>query len=109
MQHTMSACQNWLQCALRLTSDGLCVAVQVESSMPRDIARGIASVKRFVRQQSIKGVHGTLIELIECSNRLHTAIEVLNSPSTQISRACPAEFLTSVHGIAVAGRRRNVL
>ena len=44
--------------------------------MPRDIARGIASVKRFVRQQSIKGVHGTLIELIECSNRLHTAIEV---------------------------------
>ena len=38
--------------------------------MPRDIARGIASVKRFVRQQSIKGVHGTLIELIECSNRL---------------------------------------
>lgn len=50
--------------------------VQVESSMPRDIARGIASVKRFVRQHNIKGVHGTLIELIECSNRLHTAIEV---------------------------------
>ena len=44
--------------------------------MPRDIARGIASVKRFVRQHNIKGVHGTLIELIECSNRLHTAIEV---------------------------------
>lgn len=57
--------------------------------MPRDIARGIASVKRFVRQQSIKGVHGTLIELIECSNRLHTAIEVL-SPSRA---SAPSQFL----------------
>ena len=67
--------------------------------MPRDIARGIASVKRFVRQQNIKGVHGTLIELIECSNRLHTAIEVCspdvilgllcshNSPSGPVSQA----------------------
>ncbi len=50
--------------------------MQVDSSMPRDIARGIASVKRFVRQHNIRGVHGTLIELIQCSNRLHTAIEV---------------------------------
>ena len=44
--------------------------------MPRDIARGISSVKRFVRQHNIKGVYGTLIELIECTPRLHTAIEV---------------------------------
>ena len=44
--------------------------------MPRDIARGISSVKRFVRQHSIQGVYGTLIELIECTPRLHTAIEV---------------------------------
>lgn len=49
---------------------------QVESSMPRDIARGISAVKRFVRQHGIKGVYGTLIELIECTPRLHTAIEV---------------------------------
>lgn len=50
--------------------------MQVESSMPRDIARGISNVKRFVRQHNIKGVYGTLIELVECTPRLHTAIEV---------------------------------
>ena len=67
--------------------------------MPRDIARGIASVKRFVRQQSIKGVHGTLIELIECSNRLHTAIEVLSPSPAQhfsVSGSCLSPSLCTI-------------
>lgn len=73
------------------------IKMQVESSMPRDIARGIASVKRFVRQQNIKGVHGTLIELIECSNRLHTAIEVLNSSLELTPTLCWNHFSRSMH------------
>ena len=76
-KQSKSFCFIWPGSGLwRALSSRASTFVQVESSMPRDIARGIASVKRFVRQHSIKGVHGTLIELIECSNRLHTAIEV---------------------------------
>ena len=44
--------------------------------MPRDVHRGINSVKRFVRQHRIEGVHGTLIELIDCLPQLYTAVEV---------------------------------
>lgn len=49
---------------------------QVDMSMPRDVSRGVNSVKRYVRQHDIRGVHGTLIELIECMPQLHTAVEV---------------------------------
>ena len=44
--------------------------------MPRDVNRGINAVKRFVRQQGIEGVHGTLIELVSCLPALYTAVEV---------------------------------
>lgn len=49
---------------------------QVDGSMPRDVNRGINAVKRFVRQQGIEGVHGTLIELVSCLPALYTAVEV---------------------------------
>ena len=44
--------------------------------MPRDINRGINSIKRFVRQANIQGVHGTFIEIIDCIPQLRTAVEV---------------------------------
>lgn len=44
--------------------------------MPRDVARGLSSVKRFVREHQIRGVHGTLIELFKCMPQLYTAVEV---------------------------------
>ena len=44
--------------------------------MPRDVARGLSSVKRFVREHRIGGVHGTLIELFQCAPQLYTAVEV---------------------------------
>lgn len=43
--------------------------------MPRDVSRGVNSVKRFVRQANMRGVHGTLIELIDVIPQLHTAVE----------------------------------
>ena len=43
--------------------------------MPRDVARGLSSVKRFVREHQIRGVHGTLIELFKCLPQLYTAVE----------------------------------
>ncbi|CAL8464327.1 g3862 [Coccomyxa elongata] len=49
---------------------------KVDMSMPRDINRGINSIKRFVRQANIQGVHGTLIEIIDCIPQLRTAVEV---------------------------------
>ncbi len=53
-----------------------CLGVQVDHVMPRDIARGLHSVKRFVREHQIGGVHGTLIELFQCAPQLYTAVEV---------------------------------
>jgi hypothetical protein len=47
--------------------------------MPRDVARGLSSVKRFVREHQIRGVHGTLIELFKCIPQLYTAVEVRSS------------------------------
>jgi hypothetical protein len=52
---------------------------QVDGSMPRDVNRGINSVRRLVRQHGITGVHGTLIELISCQPQLYTAVEVGSS------------------------------
>lgn len=59
-------------------------------SMPRDVNRGVNSVKRFVRQANIQGVHGTLIELIDCIPQLHTAVEVGSLSPYYLSR--PAEL-----------------
>ena len=55
---------------------GLLLA-QVDQAMPRDVARGLSSVKRFVREHRIGGVHGTLIELFQCAPQLYTAVEVV--------------------------------
>ncbi|KAK9828108.1 hypothetical protein WJX81_005196 [Elliptochloris bilobata] len=49
---------------------------RVDQAMPRDVARGLSSVKRFVREHQIRGVHGTLIELFQCAPQLYTAVEV---------------------------------
>ena len=62
---------------------------QVDGSMPRDVNRGINAVKRFVRQQGIEGVHGTLIELVSCQPALYTAVEVRYPARTPTLCPCP--------------------
>lgn len=49
----------------------------MESAAPREVTRGLNSVKRLVRQYQIKGVHGTLMELFSCPSALNTAVETV--------------------------------
>ena len=48
---------------------------QLEYSMARDLHRGLAAVQRIVRERNIAGVHGPLIELMQCDTRFNSAIE----------------------------------
>lgn len=49
----------------------------MEAAAPRDVTRGLNSVKRLVSQHRIEGVHGTLMELFECPPALNTAVETV--------------------------------
>ena len=49
----------------------------MESAAPREVTRGLNSVKRLVRQYKIQGVHGTLMELFSCPPALNTAVETV--------------------------------
>ena len=66
----------YAQTALSANPKTPCTDLQVDQAMPRDVARGLSSVKRFVREHQIRGVHGTLIELFKCMPQLYTAVEV---------------------------------
>jgi len=48
----------------------------VQHTMDREMARGLASVRRIVKQHKIEGVYGTLAELIEVNDKYRTAVEV---------------------------------
>ncbi len=48
---------------------------QLEYSMARDLHKGLAAVQRIVKERGITGVHGPLIELMECDNRFNSAVE----------------------------------
>lgn len=49
----------------------------VEQAVPRDIARGLNSVKRLATQHNIEGVYGSLLENFECRKEWSTAVEVV--------------------------------
>jgi structural maintenance of chromosome 3 (chondroitin sulfate proteoglycan 6) len=49
----------------------------MESSAPREVTRGLNSVKRLVRQHNIDGVHGCLMERFECQPNLNMAVETV--------------------------------
>ncbi|KAJ5583075.1 Chromosome segregation protein SudA [Penicillium sp. DV-2018c] len=44
--------------------------------MDNNTSRGIAAVRRIVRQHNLEGVYGTLAELFDVSDRYRTAVEV---------------------------------
>ena len=50
----------------------------MEAAAPRDVTRGLNSVKRLVQQHRIEGVHGTLMELFDCPAALNTAVETVS-------------------------------
>ena len=49
----------------------------MESSAPREVTRGLNSVKRLVRQHKIEGVHGCLMERFQCQPNINTAVETV--------------------------------
>ena len=50
----------------------------MESSAPREVTRGLNSVKRLAMQHKIDGVHGCLMERFECASKnLNTAVETV--------------------------------
>ncbi|CAI5535056.1 unnamed protein product, partial [Closterium sp. Naga37s-1] len=49
---------------------------QLDKSTPRDIRRGLFSLRQIVRDHSIRGVHGPLLELVACDDKFVTAVEV---------------------------------
>eukprot|EP00976_Prorocentrum_cordatum_P072513 1180743-Prorocentrum_minimum.AAC.4 len=48
----------------------------LEAAVPRDINRGLVTVKRICNDHRIPGVHGPLIELFDCDEKFNTAVEV---------------------------------
>merc|ERR1719410_2051767 len=45
---------------------------QVDSSVARDIQKGLKSLQKIVHQHKIEGVHGPIIELLECKDTYNT-------------------------------------
>lgn len=49
---------------------------QLENKIARDLSRGLLGLERVVAEHSTQGVHGRLIDLIDCAPQLATAVEV---------------------------------
>jgi len=49
---------------------------QLYNTLNNDTNNGLKSTKRIVDDNKIGGVHGPLIELIQCDPKLHTAVEI---------------------------------
>ncbi|KAK3277828.1 Structural maintenance of chromosomes protein 3 [Cymbomonas tetramitiformis] len=47
----------------------------LRKAMAKDISDGLDSIKRIVKNHSIKGVHGPLIDLMTCEERFNMAVE----------------------------------
>ncbi|TKY53861.1 Structural maintenance of chromosomes protein 3 [Spatholobus suberectus] len=48
----------------------------LDHAIPVDVRRGLDSVKKICREYNISGVHGLIIELLNCDEKLFTAVEV---------------------------------
>jgi len=42
----------------------------------QDVRRGLNSVRKICKTQNISGVHGPIIELLNCDEKFFTAVEV---------------------------------
>eukprot|EP00955_Chlamydomonas_euryale_P117979 366510-Chlamydomonas_euryale.AAC.24 len=49
---------------------------QLDNATARDISRGLAGLERVVAEHGVAGVHGRLVDLIDCAVPLSTAVEV---------------------------------
>jgi structural maintenance of chromosome 3 (chondroitin sulfate proteoglycan 6) len=42
----------------------------------QDVRRGLNSVRKICKNHNISGVHGPIIELLNCDEKIFTAVEV---------------------------------
>lgn len=48
----------------------------LDHATPGDVRRGLNSVRRICKEYKISGVHGPIIELLDCDDKFFTAVEV---------------------------------
>ncbi|KGN54455.2 structural maintenance of chromosomes protein 3 isoform X1 [Cucumis sativus] len=48
----------------------------LDHATPGDVRRGLNSVRRICKEYRISGVHGPIIELLDCDDKFFTAVEV---------------------------------
>ncbi|KAH6774821.1 Structural maintenance of chromosomes family protein [Perilla frutescens var. frutescens] len=60
----------------RLKSEVFKAEKSLDHATAGDIRRGLNSVRKIVDQHGIEGVHGPVIELLECDEKYFTAVEV---------------------------------
>ncbi|RDX67918.1 Structural maintenance of chromosomes protein 3 [Mucuna pruriens] len=48
----------------------------LDHAIPGDVRRGLNSVRKICREYNISGVHGPIIELLNCDEKFFTAVEV---------------------------------
>ncbi|KAJ4724659.1 Structural maintenance of chromosomes protein [Melia azedarach] len=48
----------------------------LDHATPGDVRRGLNSIRRICREYKINGVYGPIIELLDCDEKLFTAVEV---------------------------------
>ncbi|KAI9116787.1 hypothetical protein K1719_012153 [Acacia pycnantha] len=48
----------------------------LDHAIPGDVRRGLNSVRKICREYKISGVHGPIIELLNCDEKFFTAVEV---------------------------------
>ncbi|KAJ0985643.1 hypothetical protein J5N97_003999 [Dioscorea zingiberensis] len=60
----------------RLKSERIKALKSLDHATPGDIRRGLSSIDRIVKDHKIKGVHGSILQLIDCEEKFFTAVEV---------------------------------
>ncbi|GMG98380.1 hypothetical protein Nepgr_000220 [Nepenthes gracilis] len=60
----------------KLKSEVVKAEKNLDHATPGDIRRGLNSVRRICKDGKIGGVHGPIVELLECDEKFFTAVEV---------------------------------
>jgi hypothetical protein len=66
----------------------------------QDVRRGLNSVRKICKTQNISGVHGPIIELLNCDEKFFTAVEVTagnRSPRNSLNKYASPRVTTYIH------------
>ena len=72
---------------------------QLDHHIARDISRGLQGLDKVVQEHGVAGVHGRLIDLIDCPPQLHTAVEVRGGRAGGRSEVGLARWMGGLAGL----------